>query len=55
MEIIISKMILDGYMNPKWREKAKLCYIETYSLIVCIIPWGIYGNIAKDFDTRFHT
>ena len=38
------------YVKLKYREKAKLCYIDTDGFIVYIYPHN-----AKDVETRFHT
>ena len=35
--------------KPKYREKAKLCYMNTGSFIVYIKT----GDVAKDIETRF--
>ena len=43
------------YVKPKYREKAKLCYMDLYSFIVCIETENIYVDIAKDVETRFDT
>ena len=39
--------------EPKYGEKAKLCYIDTDSFIVYIKADDIYKNIAEDIETRF--
>ena len=41
------------YIKPKYGEKAKLCYMDTDSLIVYIKIDDIYKNIAEDVETRF--
>ena len=43
------------YVKPKYREKAKLCYIDTDSFIVHMKAGDIYKDIAKDVETRFDT
>ena len=43
------------YVKPKYGEKAKLCYMDTNSLIVYIKPNDIYKDIVKDVETRFDT
>ena len=43
------------YVKPKCGTKAKLCYIDTDSLIVYIKTSDIYKDIAEDFETRFGT
>ena len=42
-------------MEPKYREKAKLCYMDTNSFIVYINIEDICVNIAKDIEKRFDT
>ena len=39
------------YVKPKYREKAKLCYMDN----AYIKTEDIYSYIAKDVETRFHT
>ena len=41
------------YVKPKYGEKAKLCYIDTYILIVYVKAGDIYADIAKDFNQDF--
>ena len=43
------------YVKPKYREKGKLCYMDTDSFIVYIKAYDIYKDIAKDIETRFDT
>ena len=42
------------YIKPKYDEKAKLCYKDTASFIVCI-KTDIYKGIAEDIETRCDT
>ena len=42
-------------MKPKYGEKAKLCYMDTDSLIFYIKTEDIYINIGKNVETRFDT
>ena len=42
-------------MEQKYREKAKLCYIDAGSFVVYIKPEDIYIDIAKDIETIFNT
>ena len=42
-------------VKPKYREKAKLCYMYTDSFIVFIETEDIYSDIAKNVETRFDT
>ena len=43
------------YVNPKYGEKAKLCYMDTGSFSVNIKTINIYKDIAKDVETRHDT
>ena len=43
------------YVKPKYREKAKLCYMDTDSFIVFIKTEDIYKDIGEDVETRFDT
>ena len=43
------------HIKPKYSEKAKLCYMDTDSLIVYIKANDIYKDIAEDMETRFDT
>ena len=43
------------YVRPKYREKAKLFYMDTDSFIVYIKTDVIYVDITKDAETRFDT
>ena len=43
------------YVKPKCGEKAKLCYMNTDSFIVCIKANDICKNTAEDVKTRFDT
>ena len=43
------------YVNPKYVEKAKLCYMDTDSSIVYIKTNDIFRDIAEDIETRFDT
>ena len=43
------------YVQPKYDEKAKLCYMDTDSLIVCIKTNDTYKDIKGDDETRFDT
>ena len=42
-----------GYVNPKYDEKAKLCYMVTGSFTVYIKTDDLYKDIAKDVEIRF--
>ena len=55
----LSKIVMDefwyDYVKPKYKGKAKLCYMDTDSLIVYIKTENIYTDIAKDVEARFDT
>ena len=42
-------------MKPKYGEKAKLCYIDTDSLIIYIKTDDIYKEIAGNVETILGT
>ena len=42
-------------VKTKYREKTKLCYMDTGSFTVYIKTENIYVDTAKDLDTRFDT
>ena len=44
-----------NYAKPKYDKNAKLCYIDTDSLMVHVKTNAIYKAIAEDFETRFDT
>ena len=39
------------YVKPKYAEKAKSCYMNTDSLILCIKTNYIYKDIVEDVET----
>ena len=41
------------YVKPKYGENAKICYMDTDSLIVHVKTDDIYKDIAEDIETRF--
>ena len=41
------------YVKPKYGENAKLCYMDTDSLLVHVKTEDIYKDIAEDVETRF--
>ena len=41
------------YVKPKYGKKVKLCYMDTDSFILYIIPDDIYEDISKNVGTRF--
>ena len=42
-------------MKPKYREKAKLCYMDTDTFILYIKTENFYVNVSKDIERRFDT
>ena len=48
-KIIMYELWYD-YINPKYREKAKLCYMDTDSFIVFIKTIDSYSDIKKYKD-----
>ena len=53
-KILIYEFCYD-YVNPKYVEKVKLCYMDTDGLYVYIKTDDIYKDIAEDVETRFDT
>ena len=43
------------FIKPKYRDKAKLCYMDTDSFIIHIKTEGFYEDIADDFEKWFDT
>ena len=43
------------YVKTKYKEKTKLCYMDTDSFTAYIETENIYVHIAKDVKARFHT
>ena len=43
------------YVEPKYEEKPKLCYMDTHSFIAYIKTEDIYLKTAKDVEARFDT
>ena len=41
------------YVNPKYGENAKRCYMDTESFIFHVNTEDIYKDIAEDVETRF--
>ena len=52
---IVMYMFWYDYVRSKYREKAKLCYMDTDSFIVHKKTEYIFLNNAKDVETRFDT
>ena len=38
------------YIKPKYQDNAKLCYIDTDSLVIYIITEDVYEDIANDVE-----
>ena len=53
-KIVIHKFWYD-YVKPKYRQKTKLCFMDTDSFIVYIKAEDIYSHIANNVETRFDT
>ena len=54
----LSKILMYAFwynVKPKYDHKAKLCYMDTDSLIAHIKTDYIYKDIAEDIKTRFDT
>ena len=55
----ISKSLMYGfwydYIEPKYQNNAKLCYMDAYSFIVHIKTEDFYEDIADDFEQRSDT
>ena len=43
------------YIKPKYGDRAKLCYTDTYSFFIHIITEDLFEDIADDVDGRFDT
>ena len=43
------------FIKPKYRDKAKLCYMDTDSFIIHIKAKYFYEDIADDFEKWFET
>ena len=43
------------YVKPKYDKNAKICYMETDSLIAHVKTYDIYKDIAKDVEEKFDT
>ena len=43
------------YVKPKYRENARLCYMDTDSFIFYVKTDNIYKDIAEDIEIRFDT
>ena len=43
------------YIKPKYKEKAKLCYMDTYSFIIYIFTEDFFEGINNDIERCFDT
>ena len=43
------------YVRQKYRENAKLCYMDTDNFIVHVKTGNIYKDIAEDIETKLDT
>ena len=43
------------YIKPKYKQNAKLCYMDTDSFIINIKTEDFYKTIADDIEMRFDT
>ena len=48
-------MMTCHYVKLKYREKAKLRYMDTDSFMIYVKTEDIYSDILKDLETRFDT
>ena len=59
INIDLSKTVMSyfwyDYVEPKYGENSKLCYMDTGSFIVHVKTKDIYKDIAEDVETRFHS
>ena len=44
-----------NYIKLKYKEKSKLCHMDTYSFIIYIETDDIYKDIGEDVEIRFDT
>ena len=44
-----------NYLKPKYKDKVKLCYMDTDSFIILIFTEDFYKDIANDVDKWFDT
>ena len=43
------------YLKPKYKDKVKLCYMDTDSFVIYIETEDFYKDIANDLEKRFDT
>ena len=56
--VFVSQCIYEvwfNYIQPKYQENAKLCYIDTDSFIIYIKSEDVYEDIADNVEKRFDT
>ena len=53
-KIVMYEFLYD-YIKPKYKQKAKLCYIDKDSFIAHVKLEGIFKGIVKDVEKRFDT
>ena len=55
----ISKMLIYefqyDYVKPKYKDKAKLCYMDTDSFVIHIFTEDFFEDIANDVERWFNT
>ena len=44
-----------AYIKPKYRDRSKLCYMDTGSFVIYIKTEDFYEEIADDVEKWFHT
>ena len=43
------------YLKPKYKDKVKLCYVDTDSFVIYLETDDFYKDIANDVEKRFDT
>ena len=43
------------YVKPKYKDKAKLCYMDTDSFVIHIFTEDFFEDINNDIERWFHT
>ena len=51
----ISKALMYDYVKPKYKEKAKLCYMDTDSFVINIFTEDFFEDINNDVERWFDT
>ena len=44
-----------GYLKPKYKDKVKLCYMDTDTFVIYIETEAFYKDIADDVEKWFDT